>query len=121
MNERKMLPALKQVNKPRESEIKAAIREYLNLRGIFNWPQWQGQFSVKGVPDLIAILPWGGRILGIEVKVPGWKFNPNSKHEREQAEFLESIRKSGGVAFFATSIDDVIKNLQYRNGTGGQE
>jgi hypothetical protein len=109
------LKLLKEVYKPKESEIRQSIQRYLDLKGIFNWRQWQGQFSVKGVPDIIAILP-GGRALGIEVKVPGWKFKENSKHECEQLEFLSHIGLSGGVGFFATSIEEVERQLEIVKG-----
>lgn len=108
------LRKLKDANKPKEKDIRKSIQQYLDMKGIFNFRQWQGQFSVRGIPDIIGIIPISGRILGIEVKLPGWKLNPNSKHESEQVEFLENIIKSGGIAFFATSIEDVESQLMIK-------
>jgi hypothetical protein len=116
---RERLPSLKEALKPKESEIERSIRRYLDMKRIFNWPTHAGQIIPvsNGVPDIIGILPGDGRILGIEVKLPGWKppreDSKRYKHYAEQRDFLENIRKSKGVAFFASSVDDVIKGLQY--------
>ena len=110
----KHLKETKKTFKPKERDIRNSIQQYLDMRGIFNFRQWQGQFSVRGVPDIIGIIPVSGKILGIEVKLPGWKFKPNNKHESEQQDFLENIRKSGGIAFFATSIEDVESQLMIK-------
>jgi hypothetical protein len=103
------LKLLKQHFEPTEKEIKRSIRRYLDMRGIFNWNQWQGQMSVKGVPDIVGILPGGGRILAIEVKRPG------GKASEAQAKFIESINKSGGVAFVASSVEEVALKLEIKN------
>lgn len=100
------LKLLRDTYKPKESEIRKEIQRYLDAKGIYNWRQWQGQFSVRGCPDIIGILPAGGRILGIEVKRPG------NEPTIAQLAFMESIRKSGGVAFVATSIEDVESQLE---------
>jgi hypothetical protein len=100
------LKLLRDAYKPKESEIRKEIQRYLDAKGIYNWRQWQGQFSVRGCPDIIGILPAGGRILGIEVKRPG------NQPTIAQLAFMEAIRKSGGVAFVATSIEDVESQLE---------
>ena len=103
---------LKDVNKPRETDIRKDIQRYLDAKGIFNWRQWQGQFSVRGIPDISGILPGSGRAIGIEVKLPGWKPNPDNKHYQEQAKFIRNINLSNGIAFFATSVQDVDDKLR---------
>jgi hypothetical protein len=103
------LKLLKEVYKPKESEIRKSIQRYLDLRGIFNFRQWQGQFSVKGVPDIVGILPGSGKILGIEVKRPGGKTSD------VQAEFIQHINRSGGIAFVASSVEEVALKLQIKN------
>jgi hypothetical protein len=105
------LKMLKDVYKPKESDIRKDIQRYLDIKGIFNWRQWQGQFSVRGVPDIIGILK-NGRILAIEVELPGWEGNSNSKHYREQVEFLKKINNAGGLAFFARSVEEVEIGLE---------
>ena len=113
------LPRLKDAfnEKTTETEIGRSIRRYLDMKGIFNWPTHAGQIipARTGISDIIAVLPKSGRILAIETKLPGWKFNPKSRHELQQRKFLENIRKSGGIAFFATTIDDVINGLMLKN------
>jgi hypothetical protein len=101
------LKLLKEALQPTEKEIKKSIRRFLDMCGIFNWPQWQGQFSVKGVPDIIGILP-SGVILGIEVKRPGGKVRP------DQVEFIERINRSNGVAFVASSVEEVVMKLRVK-------
>jgi Holliday junction resolvase len=105
------LKMLKDVYKPKESDIRKDIQRYLDIKGIFNWRQWQGQFSVRGVPDIIGILK-NGRILAIEVKLPGWEGNSNSKHYQEQVAFLRKITIAGGLAFFARSVEEVEIGLE---------
>jgi hypothetical protein len=102
------LKLLREAYQPKESEIKNSIRKYLALRGIFCFNQWQGQFSVPGVPDLIGLIPGSGRMLAIEVKRPG--HNPTDK----QQAFLDQINKHGGVAFVATSVEEVERKLEIR-------
>ena len=96
---------LREVFEPTEKEIKKSIRRYLNIRGIFNFNQWQGQFSEKGISDLIGLLPRSGRLLAIEVKRPG------KGPTEDQQRFIDNVNRSGGLAFVATSVEDVIKNL----------
>lgn len=115
--------SLKDACKPKEAEIEASIRRYLNLCGIFNWPTHAGQIIPvsNGVADIIGAFPRSARILAIEVKLPSWKppeeGTKRYKHYAEQRDFLENIRKSGGVAFFASSIEDVESQLEISRDT----
>jgi hypothetical protein len=98
-----------------ESEITKAIRAVLKTCGFFSWKQWQGPMSQpKGVADILGILP-DGRMFAIEVKRPGWtppgQNTKAFKHHQNQQRFIDTINANGGVAFFATSIDDVIAGL----------
>ncbi len=102
-----------------ETELTKAIRSVLSACGIFHWKQWQGPMSQpKGVSDILGILP-GGRMFAIEVKRPGWsKPGPGAKaftHHRNQQGFLDAVNRSGGVGFFAQSVDDVIDGLGLRH------
>lgn len=54
--------------------------------------------------DLIGIGP-SGRFVAIEVKKPGWK-KPRDAHEVAQANFIGAVQARGGLAGFATSVDD---------------
>ena len=61
--------------------------------------QWM-RFAWRGAPDLLGQLT-DGRILCVEVKRPSGKLSP------DQHAFLDVVRKQGGVAFVARSVDDV--------------
>ena len=97
-----------------EGEIKKTIADYLRLKkyivinhrnvGIYKQdtqkyiPLPSGE---KGVSDLLACSP-EGRFVAIEVKKKGGRPSP------DQVEFIERIKKSGGIAFIAYSLDEVM-------------
>lgn len=95
----------------REQDVQRSILEYLKLRQIYCWKQSTGGIkksngsyipaALLGVSDIIGILN-DGRFLAIEVKRPG------GSASLFQKSFLDSISRRGGLAFIATSIDDVI-------------
>ncbi len=88
----------------KEADITKQIRDVLNLKGIWHWKQWQGPMSEpKGVSDILGCFE--GKLLAIEVKVPG------RKPSLEQALFLYSVNQAGGIGFVAYSVEDVIENL----------
>ena len=62
------------------------------------------RFAFKGCPDILGYLT-DGRILACEVKTAGGRLRD------EQAYFLSRVNQSGGMAFIARSIDDVIRHL----------
>lgn len=67
--------------------------------------------------DLIGIFPvvvlpeHVGRTFGlffaVEVKKPGWKFNPKNEREVAQANFGQWVRNHGGMFTFATDEKEV--------------
>lgn len=103
-----------------EAQIQSAILQYLNLKGILAWRANSGmhmahhngkdymiRLAPKGTSDIIGCLG-NGKMLAIEVKRP--KGVPTS----DQQNFIDKINQRGGVAFVATSIDDVEKELKER-------
>ena len=99
-----------------ESTVKKQIRGVLRSCGIwhynhYNGGQYQGR---KGISDLIGIFE--GRYLAIEVKHEDWMPpNPGMKsweHYKEQDDFHKEVRAAGGIAFFATCVEDVIRELK---------
>lgn len=62
------------------------------------------KYSINGVSDILGI--YHGRFLAIEVKTP-----INKKRTESQEKFIKNIKDNGGIAFYATSIDDVKKGL----------
>lgn len=98
-----------------EQHIQKQILDYLRFRGI---PCYKHQNAgirkpdgsyipthTRGVSDIIGCIPKTGRFLAIEVKRPGGK--PTS----EQKQFIDTINDAGGLAFVASSIDDVLVKL----------
>lgn len=58
------------------------------------------RFGVPGSPDLVGILP-GGIWLGIEVK------SETGRQSTEQINFMNMVRRFGGVYVLARSVQDV--------------
>lgn len=105
------------MRKEKEQDIQKAITDYLRLKrfivfkhrnvGIFK--QKTGRyiplsFGEKGISDIIACSPTG-RFVAIEVKKKGGRPTP------EQLDFLERVRKAGGVGILAYSLDAVMAEL----------
>jgi hypothetical protein len=76
---------------------------------------------IKGVSDILGCLPYG-RFLAIEVKKPyvskktmQFKYRTQEELEKlaseDQINFVKRVNSSGGVAFFADSIDTVEDQL----------
>jgi hypothetical protein len=98
-----------------EKQIENEILNWLSSQGIFAWKnQSVGIYNpvrksfmrrtnphhIKGVSDILGILK-DGRLLAIEVKAKYGKPSP------EQILFIEKIKKNGGIAFIARSIQEV--------------
>ena len=99
-----------------EKEIENSILAYLQaLPGCFAWKNQstgvydptkgifrksKNKFHLNGVSDIIGI--YKGKFLAIEVKTPKNKLRP-----AHQKAFIEEINKRGGIAFFATSVEEV--------------
>lgn len=101
-----------------EAEITKGIRSVLNLERIFHFKHWGGPMSARGVADIIGLMP-DGRFLAIEVKKEGWK-PPQAgtkayKHYASQQAFIKKVIQNKGIGFFATSINDVIENLEMQD------
>ena len=103
-----------------EAAILAAILQYLGTRGIYAWRVNTGsmvktnragksrlvRFGKRGTPDIAGIVKaQNGRALFIEVKRPGE--HPTT----EQSLRLNILRSEHAIAFWATSVDDVAKEL----------
>ena len=104
-----------------EQKIQKAIIDYLKLKkyvvfkhrnvGIFKQATKQYiplSFGEKGITDIIAC-DCNGRFWGIEVKRKGGKVSP------DQADFIARIRKNGGIAFVAYSLEEVIQQVERTN------
>ena len=87
--------------KPNETAIKQQIKDYLNIKGWFNFHILQGMGAYKGIPDRIAIKD--NRVVFIEIKRPG------GKQSEWQIRFQQDIEAKGGEYILATGIEDLIE------------
>jgi hypothetical protein len=55
--------------------------------------------------DLIGMMP-DGRFLALEFKPAGWT-DARTDHDRAQLNFIEDVRRCGGVGYFVTSLEQV--------------
>ena len=116
----------------KEHDIQTQILEFLKLKGIVAWRSNTGasvfrnkgknyfvRFGIPGQADITGILP-DGRRLEIEVKTPeelekirSGKIPPSKRqHIAEQKLFLKIINENNGVAFFASSVEQLINKLK---------
>ena len=85
-----------------EASIQKKVIDYLTAKGCFVVKVINA--NKDGVPDLLVCVP-SGLFCAIEMKKPG-------KTPDELQEFqIEQIRKAGGIAFFARSVEEVRKGL----------
>lgn len=102
------------MRKQSEAEVTKSIRAWLKVKGVVHFKAWQGPMSQPGISDIVGLLP-DGRFLAIEVKHEGW--NPPSprakayRHYHRQKCFIEDVTRSGGIGFFAASLDAVVQKL----------
>jgi penicillin-binding protein-related factor A (putative recombinase) len=100
-----------------ESVIKRQIVTYLQLNRVFCWVQhnvavWDAKSNAfrrpgfgqrRGVSDILGI--FNGRLLAIEVKTR------TGRPSTHQISFIDDVKRHGGIAFIARSVDDVILHL----------
>jgi hypothetical protein len=102
----------------KESDIQAAIKEYLQWTGWFCVKIHQSLGSYRGIADLYALKD--GVHLWIEVKTPKGRLS------KYQEQFRDDVLAHGGTYIVARSVDDVERVLralgissQARLGGGG--
>jgi hypothetical protein len=71
------------------------------IRKTFRKPN--SPYIIKGISDIMGIAGIAGRMIAIEVKTPARRNNLSD----DQKIFLDMINLFGGIAFVATSIEDV--------------
>jgi hypothetical protein len=101
----------------KEGDTVRAILQYLGAHHIMAWRVNVGavtakahgfnasdrfiRFGQKGMSDILGLIPPTGRLLAIEVKLLG-----RAPTVYQQA-FLDQVRKHGGIAFVAYSVEHV--------------
>lgn len=107
-------------SEPLEKEIETSILQYLEILpecfafknqsvAVFDpskkiFRKAKSKFLINGTSDILGV--YKSRFLAIEVKRPS-----NKKRNTDQDHFIENIKIHGGIAFYATSIEDVKKGL----------
>jgi len=89
---------------PNETAIKKMIKQYLALKGIFNYHNIQGLGSYLGIPD--RTLHLNGQIVYMEVKQPGKDLS------MKQQEFKEQCDRDGVPHWTVTSVEDLEEKLR---------
>ena len=94
----------------KETDIQAAILDYLRLKGRFFWRNNSGAFKTErggfyrigtpGAPDIIGC--FHGTFVGLEVKTATGKLSDDQKA------FAAVVRANGGQYHVVRSIEDVI-------------
>jgi hypothetical protein len=119
----------------REGDLVRATIAYLNARGAFAWRNqsgllrgthkgkpWAVHMGVKGMPDVLAVMPWAGslegsagtrhligrlglgavgRLIAVECK------RGTNKPTADQLRVHEELRKRGAIVLVAYTIADV--------------
>lgn len=91
----------------KEKTIERQIRNYLDSIGAWHIKTHGNMFSRAGTPDILACID--GIFVAIEVKQPGGLVTPL------QAAHIELIKKAGGVAFVAYSLQEAKTNIEKFN------
>ena len=86
---------------PTENQIKAQVKDYLNIKGWFHFHVLQGLGSYPGIPDIIAIKD--NRVLFLEIK------KPTGKQSQYQKDFENNITRQGGEYVLVRCLEDLIK------------
>lgn len=81
-----------------EGKIKAAVKKWLQDRGVWFTMPVTGGYGKSGVPDFICC--WHGKFLAIETKAPGKRRNTTDLQDAQ----IKSIHQAGGAALV---VDDV--------------
>lgn len=102
----------------KESEVQAAILDWLAWKKVFAYRNNSGAFAIPeegnhqrrffraavvGAPDIVCVI--AGQYVGIEVKAP------KGKQSDHQKAFQEQLEAAGGKYILAYSIDDVAHAL----------
>ena len=106
---------MKNIKEIPEAVVLGSCLSLLCILGIYAWRNNTGalfdkrgrvvKFGLKGSSDIIGICP-DGRFLAVECKRQGGRVRP------EQIDFIEKIKKHGGVAGVVHDTDELMKLLK---------
>ena len=87
-----------------ETELKSAVKQYLDLMGIYNFPLLQGVGSHKGLPD--RIMHYQKRVHYLEIK------RLKGKLSEHQLLFQEQCQRDNVPYIVIKSLDDIIEYVE---------
>ena len=87
-----------------ETIVKNEVKDWLNIKGWFNFPILQGLGSYKGISDKIAVKD--GIVLFIETKSEKGKLTP------DEEQFMRDIVEHGGHHIIARGYEDIENYLK---------
>lgn len=90
-----------------EKQIENQIKQYLDSIGAWHIKTHGNMFSKAGTPDVVACVK--GKFVAIEVKQPGGVVSAL------QAAHIELIKKAGGIAFVAYSLEETKEHFERLN------
>jgi hypothetical protein len=98
-----------------ENAVVAACLQLLEFTNIPAWRNNSGamkfggrfvRFGATGSPDIFAIVPPGGRLLGCECKTAA------GRQTQSQKDFQAAMERAGAVYVLARSVDDLMGVLR---------
>lgn len=89
-----------------EAKIVASIKKLLKKNKVYVWKNTGSIYGKSGVSDLLGLISPRGQMIAIEVKSDAKKVPTEL-----QLKFIEEIKDSGGIAFWAWSTEVVKQEL----------
>jgi hypothetical protein len=107
---------------PTETSLVNAVLDFFRLRNVLAWrmnaggvlvgdarPRRHVRLGPAGCPDVIAALPPGGKVLGVECKQPG------RKPTAAQRAFGDRIVAAGGLYLVVSDLAQLARALDLEN------
>lgn len=106
------------MRKPTESDLVRQVLQLLQVRGVYSWrannvavydttrKRFRAFAGLRGVSDVLGVLPPHGRLLAVEAKV-----KPNRCTPAQEA-FLAAVRERGGLALVIHDVRELEEALE---------
>ena len=87
-----------------ETDIKHAVKQYLDIKGIFSYHVLQGMGAYKGLPDRVMHFNWG--VVYLEIKKRKGELSLHQKIFQAQCDI-------GGIPYLVIrSLDDIMNYVE---------
>ncbi len=87
-----------------ETDIKHAVKQYLDIKGVFSFHLLQGLGAYKGIPD--RMMHFKGHVVYLEIKKPKGKLSPSQEVFRGQC-FIDNV-----IYLVIRSLDDIMNYVE---------